>query len=191
MDVRRTVGPLFFASVLALVSFARPAAAQTVQAFTIERQLTLPYLLTTIAPNPALVDPAIFAAVAAGQLEIRERLQYDPIGQTVASTTFLVFAGSPLPTPLATDLSHQTIAYFVLVVGDPVFSTQPYPSILFTGIIASNPGGTPFGDYHGAASFVSFGYTKDTPPKLNNVLCVIAGATVAYSPSAVGSVIIQ
>jgi hypothetical protein len=179
------------ALVLAFGLFATPASAQTVKAFQIERQLILPFLLTTIMPNPKLVDPAILAAVAAGQLEIRERLAYDPVGQTIASTTFLVFAGSPLPTPPAVDVSHQTIAYFVLVVGDPVFSTQPFPSVLFTGTIADNPGGTPFGDYHGAASFVSFGYTKDTPTKLNNVLCVIAGATIAYSPSAAGSVVIQ
>ena len=190
MHCRQAVGALSLALVLGLGSLAGAAPATTVKAFQVERRLTLQGLLTTIAPNPKVVDPAILAAVAAGQLEIRERLSYDPVGQTIASTTFLVFAGSPLPTPLAVDLSRQTIAYFVIVVGDPVLSTKPYPSILFTGIVVSNPNGTPFGQYHGAAAFVSAGYTADTPPNLNNVLCVIAGATVAYSPSAVGTLII-
>ena len=42
----------------------------------------------------------------------------------------------------------------------------------------------------GASAVVSLGYTTDTPPKLNNVVCLIAGATVAYSSSAVGTLTI-
>jgi hypothetical protein len=163
----------------------------TVKVFQIERVLVLPALVSTIKPNPQVVTPAILAALAAGQLEIRERLSYDPLGHTVASTTFLVPAGSPIPTPASTDLSKQTIAFFVVSVGEPVLSTQPYPSVLFTGTVVSNPNGTPFGNYLGAAAEISAGYTIDTPPKLNNVSCVIAGATVAYSPNAVGTLTIS
>ena len=190
MDVRRAA--LLFVLALGLSSgIAKADSTPTVQAFLIERALTFPHLLSTISPNPALVTPAILAGIESGQLEIRERLAYDPVGQTIASTTFLVFAGSPLPTPLSVDLSQQTIAYFVLVVGTPVLSTKPYPSILFTGTVVDNPSGTPFGQYEGAAAFVSAGYTNDNPPQLNNVACVIAGATIAYSASAVGTLIIQ
>lgn len=190
MHFRRAVGALSLTLVLGLGSLARAAAVPTVKAFQIERVLTLPTLLSTIPPNPNVVTPAILAALGAGQLEIRERLSYDTLAHTVASTTFLVPAGSPIPTPLTVDLSKQTIAYFVVAVGEPVLSTEPYPSILFTGTVVLNPNGTPFGDYLGAAAEISAGYTMDTPPKLNNVLCVIAGATVAYSPGAVGTLTI-
>ena len=128
MHLRRAVWGLSLAAVLGLGSFARGAPVPTVKAFQIERVLTLADLLSTIAPNPQIVTPAILSGLVA-----------------------------------------------------------PNPSIVFIGTIASNPNGTPFGDYSGAAAFVSTGYTTDTPPKLNNVTCVIAGATISYSSSAVGT----
>ena len=192
MHFRRAFGALTLAWVLGSGSLARAIPAPpTVKAFQVERVLVLPALLSTITPNPQVVTPAILAALVAGQLEIRERLVYDPVGKTVASTTFLVKAGSPIPTPPSTDISKQTIAYFLISVGDPVISTQPYPSVLFTGTVTANPNGTPFGNYVGAAAEVSAGYTNDNPPQLNNVSCVIAGATIAYSPAAVGTLVIS
>jgi hypothetical protein len=192
MHFRRAIGALSLALVLGLGSLARPASAQTLTALQIERVLTLAGLVanTNIAPNPKVVTPDILAAITGGALEIRERLFYDPVAQTVTSTTFLVPAGAPIPTPLPVDITRQTIALFVIAVGKPVFSSSPGPSILLTGTVISNPNGTPFGNYVGASAVVSTGYTTDTPPKLSNVVCLIAGATVAYSSSAVGTLTI-
>ena len=189
MHFRRTVGVLSLAVVLGLGSLARPASAQTLTALQIERVLSLSSLssLTTITPNPMIVTPGIVALLTSGAAEIRERLIYSPTQQTVTSTTFVVPTGSPIPTPLGVDITQQTIALFVIGVGAPVFSTKPGPSILFSGTVISNPNSTPFGNYVGASAVVSLGYTTDTPPKLNNVVCLIAGATVAYSASAVGT----
>ena len=191
MHFRRAVGGLSFALLLGLGSLARPASAQTLTAFQIERVLALSNVLTTITPNPAILTPAVLAAVTGGALEIRERLIYNPSFQTVASTTFLVAAGSPIPTPLSVDVTAQTIAFFVINVGPPVLSTKPYPSILLSGTVATNPNGTPFGNYQGAAAVISAGYTTDSPPKINNVVSLIAGATVAYSPSAAGTLTVM
>ena len=192
MHFRRPVGVLSLAVVMGLGSLARPASAQTLTALQIERVLSLSSLssLTTITPNPMIVTPSVVALLTSGAAEIRERLIYSPTQQTVTSTTFVVPAGSPIPTPLGLDITQQTIALFVIGVGAPVFSTKPGPSILLTGTVISNPNSTPFGNYVGASAVVSLGYTTDTPPKLNNVVCLIAGATVAYSASAVGTLTI-
>jgi hypothetical protein len=128
--------------------------------------------------------------VTAFQVE-RERLTYDPAARTVSSTIFVVPAGAPIPTPLSTDLSKATTSFYVVGVNEPVISTKPYPSILFTGTVISNPTGTPFGPYLGAAAEISAGYSTDTPPKLNNVVNLIAGATISYSPEAVGTLTIS
>ncbi len=157
-------------------------APTSLQNLSIERTLTLSNLLTTITPN---VPANILASIAGGAQVIRTRLIYNSQTNTVTDTTFLVAAGSAIPTPLAVDVTGSTIQSYVLNVSQIFTSCQPTPSVLIVGTVGSSNG--PFGNFQGAPAAISIGYTTDTPAKINNVVEVVAGAVVAYSADAQGT----
>ena len=140
------------------------------------------------------ISSDILARIAAGSLEVREQLIYNPKTSTLASTVFLVPAGSPIPTPSSANISATALASYGISVGRTYTSCSPYPSLLFTGTITSSSGGpsAPNGIYNltlnGTPAAVSIGYTTDTPPAINNVVELFAGLAVSYSAGGSGTI---
>ena len=56
-------------------------------------------------------------------------------------------------------------------------------SVMFVGSDTQSTA-TPYGNYQGAASAISVGFTNDTPPKVNTAIETVAGAIVLYSATA-------
>ena len=190
MNFRSGAGALFLGLMLGFAVLIIPGAAQTtpmLQTLSIERVLAVSNVLTTVTPT---IDPATLAAIAGGALEIRERLVYNPQANTVTSTAFLVAAGSPIPTPLTVDITKSFVESFTIGVSNVILASKPVPSILLVGnVVFSTP--TPYGTYQGAPAAVSLGYTTDTPPKINNIVDVIAGLVTGYSASGAGTVMVS
>jgi len=165
-------------------SAAEPAAEiTTVQSLTLERALNPSNVATTL---PTLIPQPVLTDVASQAVEIRERFVY-PAGSssTVSYIQFSVPAGTPIPTPSTVDIADST--YFVaqlavqkLLVG----SNASYPSVQFSGVIASLEG--PLGSMTGTPAALSFGYTNSPQPTFNNILSSVSGLTSGYSAAGVG-----
>ena len=193
-SLRNRLVVLSLVLVLALLASSIPASAQvsltgqSVTGLKIERVIQLNNVLSTITPT---APPNVLAALAAGALEIREISTFkpNPAGGALTSLVFLVPTGTPFPTPAVVDVLDPAplgtnIATFILVP-DKTYVTKN--SVMFVGqILVSSV--TPFGDYTGAPTVLSFGLTNDTPPKIINVVESIAGAVVTWSASATGTV---
>lgn len=154
----------------------------TVQSLTLERALEPANVATTL---PSLIPQPVLTAVAAQSLEIRERFVYPAGSGTVNYTQFSVPAGTPIPTPPSVDISGST--YFVAQLAIQkisVGSNANYPSVQFSGIIASAQG--PQGSVTGTPAALSFGYANPTQPTFNNVLSSIGGVSSGYSAAGVG-----
>jgi len=174
-------GALSVALILGLLALAAPAGAQTLTALTMERVVQLSNVLTTI--TPAGIPTTVLAALASGSLEIHEQTNYNPQANTLTSTIFTVPAGSSLPTAIGTLPANAVVANFAMSI-DKIYITTS--AVQFTGSI-SQSSLTPYGNYQGAPETFSFGYTKDTPPKINNIIETVAGTIVIYSASATGT----
>ncbi len=181
MRFRSTVGAFALASGLLLASSA-PVAAQSLQDFNIERKIALNNILTTITPN---IPASVLAALAGGALEVREVIAYNPQANTLTSTVFAVPTGSPIPTPPAVlaNLGNALVEVSTMTADKIYVTATPFMSVMFVGSITQSTA-TPYGNYLGAVSNVSVGFTSDTPPKVNTVIETIAGVLVAYSPDA-------
>jgi len=180
--------------VLALLASSVAANAQvavtgqTVKAMSIERVIQLANIHYTVALS---ASPSVLAALAAGALEIREILTFNPnaAGGAVTSVIFLVPTGTPFPTPASVNTLDPppvgtNVETFILVP-DKTYVTKN--SVTFSGtILVSTP--TPFGDYTGLPATIAFGLTNDTPPKITNVVDLVSGVAVAWSASGTGSV---
>jgi hypothetical protein len=180
--------------VLALLASSVAANAQialtgqTVKALSIERVLSLSNVLSSFTPT---ASPAVLAGLAAGALEIREIITFNPnaAGGAVTSVIFIVPTGTPFPTPASVDTldgppAGSNIATFILVP-DKTYVTKN--SVMFVGqILVSSV--TPFGDYTGAPAVLSFGLSNDTPAKITNIVELISGSVVTYSASGTGTV---
>jgi len=154
----------------------------TVQSLTLERALNPDGIASTL---PTLIPQPVLSGVASGSLEIRERFVYSTGSGTVNYIQFSVPAGTPIPTPPNVDISGST--YFVAALAVQkisVGSNTTYPSVLFSGAIASTGG--PLGSITGTTAALSFGYTSAVPPTFNNVLSSISGVSSGFSASAVG-----
>lgn len=158
-------------------------APTTLTALNFERQITLSDILTTLTPNLPANE---LASIASGAQEVREILIYNPQQGTVTSTVFLVAAGAPLPTP---NFNFETgvIQTNTLKISQILTSCSPTPSLLVVGTISISSAMGAFGSLTGAPAAISLGYTTDNPPKINNVVEVVAGAVVAYSASGTGT----
>lgn len=179
MRLRSLVGVFALALILA---FATMAPAQTLTAFNIERTIALNNILTTITPQ---IPSDVLAALAGGALEIREVLIYNQPANTITSTVFVVPTGSPIPTPAAAlaNLGTALVQVATTTIDKIYVTTTPFQAVTFVGTVSQSTA-TPYGNYLGATSTISAGYTSDTPPKITTVVEAISGALAAYSPAA-------
>jgi hypothetical protein len=185
--IRNLGGTLTLTLLTGLVLSSVPAVAQsTLTALSIERTLVLSNVLTTITPN---IPANLLAAIAGGALEVREQTLYNSQQSTLTSTVFVVPVGAPTPTSLAQLPVTSIIAITAISTTNIVITSKPTPAVFISGPI-SQSSVTPFGNYLGATGSYSFGYTTDTTPKINNVIEVVAGTIVIYSPAATGTVTI-
>jgi hypothetical protein len=180
--LRNFGGALSLALLVALVLSSVPLGAQTVTAFTAERSIILTNVLTTVTPT---APASLLAALAAGAVEIREQSSLNATNGTLTSTFFIVPTGSPNPTNLAQLPFTAFIATTTLTI-DRTYVTSTPVAVAFVGRVTQSTA-TPFGNYAGASGTYSFGYTSDTPPKINNVIETVNGLIVLYSPAATGT----
>ena len=183
-----------FAAV-SLVAQTQPATCTTappaLHSFSVERAVMTANIESTYATS---LSAEILASLAAGTMEMREQLVYNPQANTLTSTVFLVASGSPIPTPSTVDITSMTLANYTISINQTYSSCSPYPSVMFTGTITSSSGGAaaPNGIYNltfsGTPASVSIGYTPDNPPSINNVVTLFAGVAVSFSPSGSGTV---
>ncbi len=178
-------GAIFLASAAMLA--AQTAKTPTLTALSnFERIIAPANILTTLAPT---IDPGVLASIAAGAVDFREQLIYNPQTNTLTSTYFTVQAGSPSPTNLATLPYTQIVAVSSLNIDRIYAGTSPIPSVMIVGSIAGSSG-TPYGSFSGAPAIFSFGYNAGPPLTISNVIETIAGAVVLYSSTATGQVTI-
>ncbi len=180
--LRNLGGALSLALLVGLVVSSVPLGAQTVTAFTAERSLSLTNVLTTVTP---MAPASLLSALAAGAVEIREQSSLNATNGTLTSTYFVVPTGSPNPTVLAQLPFSAFIATTTLTIDRTYVTTTPV-AVGFHGRVTQSTA-TPFGNYAGASGSYSFGYTSDKPPKINNVIEVVDGLIVLYSPAATGT----
>src|ERR1700693_2120138 len=149
-----------------------------------ERAATLTDILTTLTPNLPANE---LASIASGAQEIREIFIYNSQQGTITSTVFLVAAGAPLPTP---NFNFQTgvIQSTTITISQILTSCSPVPSLLIVGTVSNSSTTGVYGNLTGAPAAISIGYTTATPPAINNVVEVIAGAVAAYSAAGTGTV---
>jgi hypothetical protein len=187
--MKRLVRPVLTAA--AVFGFMVPATAQiigpAVTELSLERKLALP---TTLTSTDLTVAPDRLQGVTSGALEVRERLIYNPAGSTITSTIFAVQTGSPYPTPINANLSSGLLGVYTLSIEKIYSTTKPKNSMAFTGTVSSSSAGGVLGDVVGTPFMVSFGYTGDTPPKIVDLVHVMAGRIVVYSKDAVGTLVI-
>jgi len=172
---------------LSTCSIAPPAA----QSFSIERTVMPSDTESTYA---TAIPQSVLASLAAGTMEMREQLLYNPQADALTSTIFLVQAGSPIPTPPSANITSETLATYSLSIDRTYSSCSPMPSLMYTGTITSSSAGaaSPNGIYNltfsGTPAAVSIGYTNTNPPAVNNVVTLIAGIAVSYSAAGYGTV---
>jgi hypothetical protein len=185
----RTIRSL--AAALAVCAFTGHLTAQTagptVTELSLERQLAL---TTTLTSTDLALPPDKVQAVTSGAFEVRERLIYNPAGATLTSTLFVVQTGAPLPTPLNANLNNAILGIYQLSVEKIYSTTKPKNSLAFTGTVVSASAGGVLGDVVGTPFSVSFGYTGDTPPKIVDLVHVMAGRVVVYSKDAMGTLVV-
>jgi hypothetical protein len=127
----------------------------------------------------------VLAAIAAGAIEIREQSSLNTTNSTLTNTYFVVPTGSPNPTVLSQLPFTAFVATVTLTIDRTYVTTNPV-AVGFHGRVTQSTA-TPFGNYAGASGSYSFGYTADKPPKINNVIEVVDGLIVLYSPAATGT----
>jgi len=183
MKLLRSIGgALSIALILGLLAVAVPAGAQTLNSLTMERVIVLSSAHSTLTPN---LPAALLGAVTSGAQEIHEQTNYNPQASQLTSTFFVLPAGSAPPTNLGSVPATSFLASLSLSV-DKTYVTSS--AVQFVGSISQSSAPL-FGSasYQGAPATVSFGYTKDTPPKIHDVTESIAGVAVAYTGAATGT----
>jgi hypothetical protein len=185
MKLFRNLGGALSLALLAgvLVSSA-PADAQTLTTLSLERSIALNNILTTITPTG--LSSASLAAIAAGALDIREQLNFNPVQNTLTSTVFVVPTGAPNPTNLSQLPFTSFVASTTLAIDRIYITSTPFSAVTFVGTVSQSTA-TPYGNYLGATETFSFGFTGDKPPKINNVIETVGGALVIYSPASSGT----
>jgi hypothetical protein len=162
-------------------------APTSIDTFNIERTLSLTSntgVFTTMTPT---IPPNILQAITSGAIEVRERAVLNTTNNTIMVQAFTVQPGSPSPTTPSTIASSSVLYNYRISVQDMYFSCKPVPSGVIVGTIQNNSPLTPFGDLVGSLAVITFGYTTDNPPKLNNVNIIVPGVAGLYTASAVGT----
>lgn len=199
LNIIRQIGKARLSLVLGTLVMAGAAAAQTtspvtatttqspsaVASFNTERAVPLTAFSSSFTPT---IPPAVQTGVTSGAMEIRETVAYDAVNQVLALNLFTVQTGSPLPTPANTIPASSIFSTLSIKIDKVYVESLPTPGIMFVGTVSTNSPASPFGNLAGAAAAVAIGYTSDTPPKINNVVTLIAGTVVEYTPSAAGTV---
>jgi hypothetical protein len=183
MKLLRSIGgALLVVLILGLLAVAVPAGAQTLNSLTMERVLVLSSAHSTLTPN---LPASLLGSVTSGALEIHEQTNYNPQASLLTSTFFVMPAGSTPPTSLSTVPVANYLATLALSI-DKTYVTGS--AVQFAGTISQSSAPL-FGSasYQGAPATLSFGYTKDTPPKIHDVIESIAGVAVAYTGAATGT----
>jgi hypothetical protein len=97
----------------------------------IERTVMPSNIQTTYATS---LSADILASLAAGTMEMREQLIYNPQANALTSTVLLVQPGSPIPTPAGTDITAMTPGLTLLAVPTPAScspgASRPVPAAL-------------------------------------------------------------
>ena len=182
--LRSLRGALSFALVIGMLASAVTVGAQTLNSLKMERTIQLTDIKTTITPTG--IPANVLAAITSGAIEVREQTNYNPQASALTSTTFVVPVGSPNPTAIGALPANSVIASVTMSI-DKTYVTSS--SVQFVGSI-SQSSATPYGNYQGFPATFSFGFTKDTPPKINTVIESVAGTIMLYSASASGTLTI-
>lgn len=173
------------------------------QAFNVERTLTLSgtgsgtgtgtgtgtttangSLFSTQTPT---LPNSVLAQLGNGSRQLRESIRLDTTQNILTIQDFLALPTDASPVPGNQIQFGNLVAGMRITVDNTYFSCQPVPAGVIVGHIQSNFPNTPFGNANGALAVVTFGYTTDNPPKINNVTFQIAGVAGLYSPGAVGT----
>lgn len=155
--------------------------------FNVESALTANQILATGTPT---LPPNVLAGIATTPpaLEIRQSVTLNSANQVLSLNLFTVQPGAVLPTPLG-NLGSGTIFSTVAIKVDKIYTAcTPNQSVLFVGTVATNSPVSPFGNLTGAPAVVSIGLSNDNPPKITNLVTLIAGTVVEYSASGGGTV---
>ncbi len=183
MKLLRSIGgALSIALILGLLAVAAPAGAQTLNSLTMERVLVLSSAHSTLTPN---LPASLLGSITSGALEVHEQTNYNPQASLLTDTFFVLPAGSTLPTSLSTVPATNFLLTLALSI-DKTYVTSS--AVQFAGTISQSSAPL-FGSasYQGAPATLSFGYTKDTPPKIHDVIESIAGVAVVYTGAATGT----
>lgn len=180
--LRSLGGALAIALMLGLILSAVPMGAQTLNSLTMERTIPLNQVFTSITPSG--IPANVLAALTSGALEIREQTNYNPQAGTLTSSVFTTAAGAPVPTNLGT-VSPSAYIAIVTVSVDKIYVTSTAVQIVGT---VTQSTATPYGSYQGSPGSFSFAYSKDTPPKISNVIESVAGIIGTFSATATGTV---
>jgi K319-like protein len=179
-------GALCFALLIGLIVCSAPLGAQptgqNLTALTLERTIALNNVLSgPVTPN---IPATLLAALASGALELREQVNFNAQVNTLTATFFVVAPGSPTPTNLGR-VNAGTIVAVVTLNVDKVYVSPKPASVTIVGTISATS--SPFGAYTAVPAVFSFGYTSDTPPKIINVVELVAGTAVVFSPAGTGT----
>ena len=177
-------GAYFLGSLTVLTLSWAPASAQTLTALSnFERSVNPNSTHTSLT----LSLPAnVLAAIAGGALELREQTNYNAQQNTLTSTFFAAQPSSTTPTNLAQTNASSVFGSLTMTVDKIYIGSKPVPSVMFVGTISQ--ASMPFGNnFQGAPASYSFAYSSDTPPKVTNIVEVIAGTVVSYSATSAGT----
>ena len=152
------------------------------QAFTQEVTVPLTSIGTTLQAN---FPEQAGAAILAGLLEIRQQATFNPTGNTLTITTFLVRPGSANPTP-ASD-QEARVDQLTVAIDRILFANRPARSIVFIGTAQSSSPASPFGDITGSPVVYSAGYTAGTPARFTNTTLLVPGVAVLYAANSTGT----
>ena len=181
---------LFFLGLwLGIAGWSVPAQAQTsASGPTLTALSNFEQSLTTgdILPVPTNIPPSLLAGLAGGAIDLRLQANYNPPASLLTLTVFEVPTGSPTPTNLA-QLNPANILGGVTISVDRIYVTST--AVMFVGSISSS-GFVLAGNLQSEPASFSFAYSSDTPPKITNVIGLVGGALVLYSPTATGTVTI-
>ena len=167
----------------AVLVFCAAANAQTISTF--RQEITVSPTAIHAATAPAI--PAnVFAAIAAGALEIRQAITYDANLKQLRVRTFTVAPQSPNPTPTAGQ--SNVVDDYIIDVTQTMFSTTPR-SVVMIGTVSNVTTPSPVGIVRGNTVIYSAGYTQGTngAATFNNTTLTVPGVGVLFAPTSSGT----
>lgn len=141
-----------------------------------------------LAPQPPPMAPDLAAAIAAGTMEIRQRLTFTPGTMILKGQIYVAPPDAPMLSPADPPPTlPPTLSLFNIAV-ERIWYGQKPKFLLLAGSVLSNPVVTPFGDTTGRLVAISTAYDDSGTSTKFVMMCltVVGGYTVA-SPSGVGT----